>query len=204
MRAWAIAAAAALVWVLAGLPVIPPPIAETIGWQRFFWLEFAAEGAVAIAPAAVVAARAERWTALPALWACAVGAVLIAGAALTWTTGDVSLQDPYYAVAHLRHVSRMAALLSLFTLFYALFPRANRPLACAQLALMALGILGNALVPLAFMQFAMPRRYSDYSDFSTRIGYVSAITAAMTGLGLLVFLAVLVEAFIRRRPQRVL
>lgn len=208
MRGWGIAAAVALVWVLLGLPIIPPPVAETIGWQRFFWLEFAAESAVAIAPAAAVAARAERWNALPALWAYATAAVVAlggaGGAALMWRSYDAALRDTYYAVVHLRHVSRIGALLSLFTLFYALFPRTNRMLAGAQLALMFLGIVGNFLAPLVFMQFAMPKRYSDYPDVSTQLGYISSITAAMAGLGLLVFVAVLVEAFIRRRPQSVL
>jgi heme/copper-type cytochrome/quinol oxidase subunit 1 len=208
MRAWGIAAAAALVWVLAGLPVIPLPLAETVGWRRFFWVEFGLESTVAILPAVVVATRAQRWNALPALWAYATIAVAIIGAAagtgLMWTSHDASLQDSYYAVAHLRFVSRMSALMSLFTMFYAWFARANRALAGAQLALMFFGTVGNFLGPLVFLRFAMPRRYSDYPEAWTSANTISAVAAAMTGAGLLVFLAVLAEAFIRRKPRMVL
>ena len=57
--------------------------------------------------------------------------------------------------------------------------------------------------PQHFLGMAgMPRRYVDYADIHAGWNYVSSIGSIITAAGVVLFLILVLEAFIRRRPAK--
>lgn len=128
-----------------------------------------------------------------------VSGVVLANAAV-----DVSLHDTYYVIAHFHYVLSLGAVFAIFAGWYFWFPKFtgytyNEALAKMHFWLMFVGV-NLAFFPMHFLGLAgMPRRTADYPDAFAGWNYVSSIGAFIAGVGVLVFIAVLVEAFARKR-----
>jgi len=145
---------------------------------------------------------------VPMLWAIgslSVALIGIASGALIATQSiDTVLQETYYVVAHYHYLLRVALLFTVFGAFYVWLPRltglqSNAVLARVHFWLSFAGV-NLAFLPQHIVGLAgMPRRYADYPDIYADWNTISSIGAFLAGVGMLVFLAVLVEAFARRR-----
>ncbi|HUO99437.1 MAG TPA: cytochrome c oxidase subunit I [Rhizomicrobium sp.] len=128
-----------------------------------------------------------------------VSGVVLANAAV-----DVSLHDTYYVIAHFHYVLSLGAVFAIFAGWYFWFPKFtgytyNETLAKIQFWIMFVGV-NLAFFPMHFLGLAgMPRRTADYPDAFAGWNFVSSIGAFIAGVGVLVFIAVLVEAFVRKR-----
>jgi cytochrome c oxidase subunit I len=144
----------------------------------------------------------------PMLWA--VGFVFlftvggVTGVVLANAGVDVSLQDTYYVVAHFHYVLSLGAVFTIFAGFYFWFPKMTGYMYSEFLGKLHFWItfvgVNLAFFPMHFLGLqGMPRRYADYPDAFAGWNYVSSIGAFIAGLGVLVFLAVLIQAFTAKR-----
>ena len=145
----------------------------------------------------------------PMLWAMGfiflftVGGVT--GVVLANAGIDYSLHDTYYVVAHFHYVLSLGAVFAIFAGFYYWFEKMfgvkyNEFLGCVHFWIMFVGV-NLVFFPQHFLGLqGMPRRYVDYSDGYAYWNYVSSVGYAITAVGVLVFLIMLAEAAIRRRP----
>ncbi len=142
------------------------------------------------------------------LWA--IGSVFLllvggsVGVALVSNANDAALQEPYYVVAHLHFLLQIGAIFTGFGILYFWLPKMmgylyNEGLARWHFWIMFLGV-NASISPPVFMEFTgTPRRYSDYADTLSIWNLFSAIGALFAGHGLLIFVAVLIEARVRKR-----
>ena len=145
----------------------------------------------------------------PMLWAIGfiflftvggVTGVVLANAAI-----DYSLHDTYYVVAHFHYVLSLGAVFAIFAGFYYWFEKMfgvkyNEFLGATHFWIMFVGV-NIIFFPQHFLGLqGMPRRYIDYPDAFTFWNHVSSVGYVITIVGVLVFLVMLVEAFVRRRP----
>lgn len=204
---------AGLLWVLFGGPIVPLslPMAHAVGWDTFFILENALEAAIVTAPAVILIVACRRrgfWSQTFILWSLAdiyfVVTGVVLGGVMARAQSDIVLQETYYVVAHFRYATHVGAVFALFAGFYFWFPkvtgfRVNDLLGKVHFWLAFIGV-NLAFLPLHFFTLAdMPRRAADYAqgyELSTRVAQIGGLVA---GLGALVFVAVLVEALVRRR-----
>jgi heme/copper-type cytochrome/quinol oxidase subunit 1 len=203
-----VAATAALLWIVFGIPVMPTVLAAFVGWWHLLLLEFAVDGALVALVAVLVLRSQRRLLDAPALWAA--GAILIvltnAAQGIMLARADANpLQDVYYIVAHIRYATHMSAMFCLFAGFYALFPRVSgwtysRPLANLQFALMLAGFAIATSTWLALLLAPMPQRYRDLDGWFSRWNQVASAGALVMAAGAATFLVVLAHAFLRRRP----
>jgi cytochrome c oxidase subunit 1 len=145
----------------------------------------------------------------PMLWA--IGFIFlftvggVTGVVLANAGIDYSLHDTYYVVAHFHYVLSLGAVFAIFAGFYYWFEKMfgvkyNEFLGAAHFWIMFVGV-NLVFFPQHFLGLqGMPRRYVDYADGYAYWNYVSSIGYVITAVGVLVFLIMLVEAAIRRRP----
>jgi cytochrome c oxidase subunit 1 len=145
----------------------------------------------------------------PMLWAMGfiflftiggVTGVVLANAAI-----DYSLHDTYYVVAHFHYVLSLGAVFAIFAGFYYWFEKIwgvkyNEALGTIHFWITFIGV-NLIFFPQHFLGLqGMPRRIVDYPDAFTLWNKVSSIGYAITAFGVVVFLIMLAEAAIRRRP----
>ena len=108
-------------------------------------------------------------------------------------------------MAHFHYVLSLGAVFAIFAGFYYWFEKMfgvkyNEFLGATHFWIMFVGV-NLVFFPQHFLGLqGMPRRYIDYPEAFTLWNHVSSIGYAITAVGVLVFLIMLAEAAIRRRP----
>jgi cytochrome c oxidase subunit 1 len=146
---------------------------------------------------------------VPMLWA--IGFIFlftvggVTGVVLSNAAVDYSFQDTYYVVAHFHYVLSLGAVFSIFGGYYYWFEKMygikyNGFLGGLHFWLMFIGV-NVIFFPQHFLGMqGMPRRYVDYPEGYHFWNLVSSWGYVITLIGVFVFLAMLIEAFVRRRP----
>src|SRR5450432_722948 len=148
---------------------------------------------------------------VPMLWA--IGFIFlftvggVTGVVLANAGVDYALHNTYYVIAHFHYTMSLGAVFSIFAGFYYWFPKMtgylyNEKLGNLHFWLLFVGV-NIVFFPQHFLGLqGMPRRSVDYPVAFRFWNHVSSIGYAITLVGLGVFLLVLIEAAVRRRPAR--
>jgi cytochrome c oxidase subunit I len=144
----------------------------------------------------------------PMLWALGfiflftVGGVT--GVVLANAGIDRYVHQTYFVVAHFHYVLSLGAVFALFAGLYYWFPKFtgyvySEPLAKLHFWVSFIGV-NLTFFPMHFLGAAgMPRRIADYPDAFAGWNFVSSIGSYISAFSVLIFLAVLAEAFLRRQ-----
>ena len=117
---------------------------------------------------------------------------------------DRSMHDTYFVVAHFHYVLSLGAVFSIFAGWYYWFPKMtgymyNETIGKVHFWLMFIGV-NLVFFPQHFLGIAgMPRRYVDYPDAFAGWNMISSWGSYISGVGVLVFLYGVFEAFSRKR-----
>jgi cytochrome c oxidase subunit 1 len=145
----------------------------------------------------------------PMLWALGfiflftvggVTGVVLANAGINY-----SLHDTYYVVAHFHYVLSLGAVFSIFGGWYFWSPKIfgymyNSFLARAHFWTQFIGV-NVMFFPQHFLGLAgMPRRYIDYPDVYAGWNYVSSVGAYISSASIAIFLYVVIDQFMKKRP----
>jgi cytochrome c oxidase subunit I len=128
----------------------------------------------------------------------------VTGVVLANAGVDRALHETYYVVAHFHYTMSLGAVFSIFAGFYYWFPKMsgymyNEKLGNLHFWLLFVGV-NMVFFPQHFLGLAgMPRRYIDYPDAYSLWNYWSSIGAYLSGVGTLVFLYTVYEAFAKKR-----
>jgi cytochrome c oxidase subunit I len=128
----------------------------------------------------------------------------VTGVVLANAGVDRALHETYYVVAHFHYTMSLGAIFSIFAGFYYWFPKMsgymyNEKLGNIHFWLLFVGV-NLVFFPQHFLGLAgMPRRYIDYPDAYAEWNWWSSIGAYIAGLGTIVFLYVVYDAFAKKR-----
>ncbi len=117
---------------------------------------------------------------------------------------DRAFHDTYYVVAHFHYVLSVGAVFAIFAGWYYWFPKMtgymyNSILAKIHFWMTFIGV-NFVFLPQHFLGLAgMPRRYVDYPDAFAGWNAVSSWGSYLSGLGVLVFLYCILEAYQKKR-----
>src|ERR1043166_4894746 len=119
---------------------------------------------------------------------------------------DRALQETYYVVAHFHYVLSLGAVFTIFAGWYYWFPKItgymyNETIGKAHFWVTFIGV-NLVFFPQHFLGLAgMPRRYVDYPDAFAGWNNVSSIGSYISGVGVLIFLYGLFDAFYLRKER---
>lgn len=129
----------------------------------------------------------------------------VTGIVLANSALDVPMHDTYYVVAHFHYAMSLGALFGVFTAFYYWAGKMwgyqyNECLGKLHFWVFFIGT-NLTFFPQHFLGLAgMPRRIPDYPDAYAGWNYWSSIGSYISGISVILFLVILIEMFMRKRP----